>query len=195
MGTPLAATDPGPASSLDLDLDLDLGGSSSSMQATQAMPVAAGQAPLRMDVDLGGGKLPESAKAAATDLEFDLNELGDFDAATAAAPLPPDAQSLDFDLSSIDLDLPATDEPAAVSTVADQRGADTPARSAADQLADAIDALADDEGDPLQRQLELAEEFRQIGDVEGARDVLQELVLKAEGNLRAKAQAMLDELR
>ena len=195
MGTPLAATDPGPASSLDLDLDLDLGGSSSSMQATQAMPAAAAQAPLRMDVDLGGVKLPESAKAAATDLEFDLNELGDFDAATAAAPLPPDAQSLDFDLSSIDLDLPATDEPGAVSTVADQRGADTPARSAADQLADAIDALADDEGDPLQRQLELAEEFRQIGDVEGARDVLQELVLKAEGNLRAKAQAMLDELR
>ena len=197
MGTPVAAPDPGPASSLDLDLDLDLGGSSSSMQATQALPVSAAQAPLRMDVDLGAPKLPESAKAAAADLEFDLNELGDFDAATAAAPLPPDAQSLDFDLSSIDLDLPATDAPAPspTATVVDQHGLDAPGRSAADQLADAIDALADDEGDPLQRQLELAEEFRQIGDVEGARDVLQELVMKAEGNLRAKAQAMLDELR
>ena len=79
--------------------------------------------------------------------------------------------------------------------MADPQGLDVPGRSAADQLADAIDALADDEGDPLQRQLELAEEFRQIGDVEGARDVLQELVMKAEGNLRAKAQSMLDELR
>ncbi len=195
MGTP--ATDPGPASSLDLDLDLDLGGSSSSMEATQALPVSAAQAPLRMDVDLGAPKLPESAQAAAADLQFDLNELGDFDAATAAAPLPPDAHSLDFDLSSIDLDLPATDAPSptATATVADPLGLETSGRSAADQLADAIDALADDEGDPLQRQLELAEEFRQIGDVEGARDVLQELVMKAEGNLRAKAQAMLDELR
>ncbi len=197
MGAPAAAPDAGPASSLDLDLDLDLGGSSSSMQATQAVPVSAAQAPLRMDVDLGATKLPESAKAAAAELEFDLNELGDFDAATAAAPLPPDAQSLDFDLSSIDLDLPATEAPApaAVATVLDQQGSETAGRSAADQLADAIDALADDEGDPLQRQLELAEEFRQIGDVEGARDVLQELVLKAEGKLRAKAQSMLDELR
>ncbi|MGM9515749.1 FimV/HubP family polar landmark protein [Roseateles sp. DB2] len=193
LGTP--ATDPGPASSLDLDLDLDLGGSSSSMQATQALPVSAAQAPLRMDVDLGAPKLPESAQAAAADLEFDLNELGDFDAATAAAPLPPDAQSLDFDLSSIDLDLPATDAPAPTATVVDPHGLEASGRSAADQLADAIDALADDDGDPLQRQLELAEEFRQIGDVEGARDVLQELVMKAEGNLRAKAQAMLDELR
>ena len=193
MGTPVS--DPGPASSLDLDLDLDLGGSSSSMQATQALPVSAAQAPLRMDVDLGAPKLPESAQAAAADLQFDLNELGDFDAATAAAPLPPDAQSLDFDLSSIDLDLPATDAPAPTATVVDQHGLEASGRSAADQLADAIDALADDEGDPLQRQLELAEEFRQIGDAEGARDVLQELVMKAEGKLRAKAQAMLDELR
>ncbi len=196
-GAPAAVPEEGPASSLDLDLDLDLGGSSSSMQATQAVPVAAAQAPMRMDVDLGSTKLPESAKAAAAELEFDLNELGDFDAATAAAPLPPDAQSLDFDLSSIDLDLPATEAPApaAVATVLDQQGAEAAGRSAADQLADAIDALAEDDGDPLQRQLELAEEFRQIGDVEGARDVLQELVLKAEGKLRAKAQSMLDELR
>ena len=45
-----------------------------------------------------------------------------------------------------------------------------------DHLANAIDALGDDDGDPLVRQLELAEEFRQIGDTEGAREVLQELV-------------------
>ncbi|HLO93408.1 MAG TPA: FimV/HubP family polar landmark protein [Burkholderiaceae bacterium] len=195
MGTPMGAPDPGPASSLDLDLDLDLGGSSSSMDATQALPASGAQAPLHMDVDLGAPKLPESAKAAAADLQFDLNELGDFDAATAAAPLPPDTHSLDFDLSSIDLDLPTSEAPAPTATVSDAQSLEASGRSAADQLADAIDALADDEGDPLQRQLELAEEFRQIGDVEGARDVLQELVVKADGKLLAKAKAMLDELR
>jgi pilus assembly protein FimV len=48
--------------------------------------------------------------------------------------------------------------------------------------------------DPILRKLELAEEFRQIGDTEGARDLLQEVVAKAEGALKAKAQGMLDDL-
>ena len=47
------------------------------------------------------------------------------------------------------------------------------------------------EGDPLARKLELAEEFRQIGDVEGARDLLEEVVAKADGALKSKAQGML----
>ena len=64
-----------------------------------------------------------------------------------------------------------------------------------DDLASVIDALSQDGSDPLQRQLELAEEFRQIGDIEGARDVLQELLEKAEGPLRDKAQTMLQQLR
>jgi pilus assembly protein FimV len=64
-----------------------------------------------------------------------------------------------------------------------------------DRLADAIDALSDDDGDPLVRQLELAEEFRQIGDTEGAREVLQELVEQATGSIKTRALAMLEELR
>ena len=53
---------------------------------------------------------------------------------------------------------------------------------------------ADDGTDPLARKLELAEEFRQIGDMEGARDLLEEVVAKSSGALRSKAQAMLDAL-
>jgi pilus assembly protein FimV len=47
---------------------------------------------------------------------------------------------------------------------------------------------------PLARKLELAEEFRQIGDLEGARDLLEEVVSKADGPLKAKAQSMLEKL-
>jgi pilus assembly protein FimV len=50
------------------------------------------------------------------------------------------------------------------------------------------------DGDPLARKLELAEEFRQIGDLEGARDLLEEVIAKADGTLKSKAQAMLDGL-
>lgn len=52
----------------------------------------------------------------------------------------------------------------------------------------------DSETDALSRKLELAEEFRQIGDLEGARDLLEEVLAKADGALRAKAQGMLDAL-
>jgi pilus assembly protein FimV len=47
----------------------------------------------------------------------------------------------------------------------------------------------------MARKLELADEFREIGDVEGARDLLQEVAAKAEGTLKARAQAMLDDMR
>jgi len=45
--------------------------------------------------------------------------------------------------------------------------------------------------DPMARQLELADEFRRIGDVEGARDLLEEVIVKAEGALKRKALRML----
>jgi pilus assembly protein FimV len=51
------------------------------------------------------------------------------------------------------------------------------------------------DSDPLARKLELAEEFRHIGDHEGARALLEEVIAKADGALKAKAQGMLDKLR
>jgi pilus assembly protein FimV len=54
--------------------------------------------------------------------------------------------------------------------------------------------IDEDGTDPLARKIELAEEFRQIGDTEGARDLLQEVVERAEGALQAKARSMLEQL-
>lgn len=209
-----AAADAGPAGGLDLDLDLDMGSTAPAqasplaMEATQAMATTVEQAPLAMDFDLSSPP-PASAKSAAEtelgELSFDLDEL---DAPTA--PIPPDdaptANALDFDLSSIDLDLPqspdASAEAAIPAAAATPMEAELPAEfdsllqeQPSSPLSNAFDALDDEDGDPLQRQLELADEFRQIGDVEGARDVLQELLSKATGPIKEKAEAMLSELR
>ncbi|MBB5205560.1 pilus assembly protein FimV [Inhella inkyongensis] len=170
-GAPLTEApeaDAGPASLIDLDLDL--GGDSDSLERTQSMPSVPSALPeVSMDLDLD---LPAAAPAAAASdnsLEFNLDELGDFDAGTVA-------QSLDAPLT----------DPADASA----------AKVGGDSLIDAMQDLADDDGDPMQRQLELADEFRQIGDVEGARDVLQELIKQVgSGPLYDKAKAMLDELR
>ena len=52
----------------------------------------------------------------------------------------------------------------------------------------------DTRSDPLSRKLELAEEFQRIGDKDGARDLLREVLATASGSAKSKAQAMLDDL-
>ncbi|MCA6216138.1 LysM peptidoglycan-binding domain-containing protein [Ideonella sp. B7] len=118
-----------------------------------------------------------------------------------------DSKAMDFDFGDLSLDLGGA-APAAASdevTTASPPSLDlpdaapAPAQPAAGETeADFTDSIAfdleGDQSDPLQRKVELADEFRRIGDVEGARDLLEEVVSKAAEPLRSKAQAMLDEL-
>ena len=216
-GVAAAPRDSGPSSLMDLDLDLDLGSPPApapAMAATQALPSAASQAPMNMDLDLSTPP-PAPTAASARELEFDLGDLDDLGGSTPASAPAQDPSSLDFDLSSIDLDLP-TDAPASrdertlgkVDEIEDVTSIDLPDLDALpeakpvardtmslDDLGVDLDSIDPNDDEALQRQLELAEEFRQIGDTEGARDVLQELVGKADGPMRARAQQMLDQLR
>lgn len=122
-----------------------------------------------------------SGSNAGLDLDFPLDELP----GKAAEPEPLANAPLEFDLGSLSLDLDTPRQPTAAPVMDDQTlgGLDLPAVEGA---GDAVD--------PLVRKLELAEEFRQIGDTEGARDLLEEVVAKADGSLKAKAQGMLETL-
>lgn len=111
------------------------------------------------------------------------------DEKTVALPPRSTDDGLDFDLG--DLSQPPAPKPAAAAAEVDFGdfgiGADaSPPEPPPEAPADA---------DPLARKkIELAEEFRQIGDMEGARDLLEEVIAKAEGSLKAKARGMLDRL-
>jgi len=83
-------------------------------------------------------------------------------------------EPLPFDLSGISLDL---DQPVTV--------AEDPSTSP---------GRLDEGGDPLSRKLELAEEFQRIGDKDGARDLLREVLATASGATKSKAQGMLDRI-
>jgi pilus assembly protein FimV len=48
--------------------------------------------------------------------------------------------------------------------------------------------------DPLETKLELAQEFREIGDNDGARSLAQEVAAEATGALKARAQRMVADL-
>ncbi len=141
----------------------------------------------------------EEAHAADVDLDLDISVPGSLDelpahsmlrtqpmvpTGAAAQTAPP---AFEFDLPSLDLDGP-DDASAPATAHTPPRRADLDFRAAFDAQ-DGGDGGADEEG--LSRKLELAEEFRQIGDVDGARDLLQEVIAQSGGALKSKAQTML----
>lgn len=197
-------------SGVDLDLDLDFSlddepasaitevtndsFSQAEVEQTVKMPAAEAGSPLDMDFDL-----PDEAPAPAPEpvheeasamlensISMDDFSLDDHDHlprpdfnATAPMPVEPvvppapavdDSGMLEFDLGSLSLDLdgPTTEKP----TLAPES----------------------DNEDPLETKLALADEFVSIGDEDGARALIEEVVAEATGEMRAKAQRALANL-
>ena len=158
------------------DLDLDLG---EPVATTAPSPLEATQS-----------FAPPTARRPEDDsmsLDFPTSKSTPLRSEPPSAKLP---EPEPFDLSgiSLDLDLPPGDDEKTVPRLA---------KSNANPKFDDSDLPSlDDDGndDPLARKIELAEEFRQIGDKDGARDLLNEVVAKASGAVKSKAQSMLADL-
>ena len=99
--------------------------------------------------------------------------------APGAAKAPATDPSIDFDFGDLSLDLDK-------SSLAEEH--------AASVMPDLDMGGSHGESEPMARKIELADEFRRIGDHEGARELLEEVVSKADGPLKARAQTMLDAL-
>jgi len=179
-------------SSTDLPIDFDQDGPPT-VQPThapsRAQPVSHTEP---MDIGADTARQPHQP-AAAKDMPF---EVSDFDLETShveVPTLPPEpapmrapaaapaasTPSIDFDFGDLSLDLDKS----------------------APHVVEADDALPDLDMDsthgdtePMARKIELADEFRRIGDHEGARELLEEVVSKADGPLKSRAQTMLDAL-
>ena len=188
-----------PASSVDFDLDLDFSAPDEPLQATAIKPIAtqANEVPdfdgLDMDFDSDRTvaiNLPDAQELQALQETLDNSLSFNLDpmllsppvvskAAPAPAPAPvvaPDSGMLEFDMGSLslDLDAPITENP----TLAKATVAAAPAVI---------------EG-PLETKFALAEEFRALGDSDGARSLANEVVAQADGALKLKAQAFLNAL-
>lgn len=166
----MLVTPGGTESSVDFDLDLDFSvGDDTSVSASPQTPTPTAY-------------IPEPTVAVQAVPEPIFDGLGmDFitDAVVppaAIAPTPmPDSGMLEFDLGSLSLDLdgPVTQSPALAKAAAT--------------------APAPIEG-PLETKFALAEEFRALGDSDGARSLASEVVAQAQGALKTKAQAFLNAL-
>ncbi|WHZ12749.1 MAG: Translation initiation factor 2 [Burkholderiaceae bacterium] len=116
----------------------------------------------------------------------------DFSSTAPASIEPPSAASqtahhsgmLEFDLNAISLDLDQAAAKSAEPDAANHAPESTQRRAAADSGSH----------DPLLTKLELAEEFRTIGDADGARALAEEVIAEASGSLKARAQKLIAEL-
>ncbi|WP_312568155.1 FimV/HubP family polar landmark protein [Comamonas sp.] len=159
-------------SGLDLDLSgFDVPPATGNSQPIDAAPSAAEPEPAPaidagLDFDLSATDTP-TPQAPATATAAPTTPVAE----AAAAPEATPDSNLVFDLGSLDLDLGAPAAPAA--------------------LAQAVHNLSDD---PLSTKLDLAQEFNAIGDSEGARALIEEVLAEASGPLKERAQKMLSEL-
>jgi len=171
-------------SGVDLDIDLPVGDDAppSPAESTQTLSTSA---------SMGDGvtfELPEPEEPKTVPVKPPASAAFDdgqttISLPTQKAPPPAPNDGLDFDLASLpeptfDVSPPPAPRPTTGET----------------SILEPPEAAGEGGENPLARKLELAEEFRQIGDLEGARDLLEEVVAKADGALKAKAQGMLEKL-
>jgi pilus assembly protein FimV len=173
FGTSVTAVLEPQGADLGMDLDLDLGNpeAGSPTSPSPLEPLAAFTMP-----DVVSPKVASPHDA--MELDFSLPDIPEPIVAAAGSAVQPQA----FDLGDIsfDLDMPETLPGSPAGTAAPKSG-----------FGDVDLHRVDTDEDPLSRKLALAEEFRQIGDTDGARDLLQEVVAKATGAVKTRAESML----
>lgn len=114
------------------------------------------------------------------DFDFNLDSMLPAGSATTEDEPPKPASNNDDALASFDFDLSSLDEPAAAPVAEPTETVSTAGLDVSD--------------DPLSTKLDLARVYLDMGDKEGAREVLEELVKEAQGTLKAEAEALLDSL-
>lgn len=154
-------------------IDFDFG---STTEATQTLTTQALNPSAPAVEDPAASPLPDLSDGLTFSLDIDPTPAPDAPAPAPVAqekPAPSDASPIEFDLGSLTLDLDAS----------------TPAHPPAVT----VDGDGTDD-DPLATKLALAEEFNAIGDSDGARALVEEVIAEASGSLRTKAQRLLTTL-
>ena len=192
------------------DVDFDLGFTDSgSTTPTSAFdvtspnsdqPAGGGGMDFDLDLNTGGGASPATGTPGGGGLDFDLAL--DAPAAPAAAPAPAPAQSsgFDFDLSSLSLDSGDTTKPAPAADFSKTIVKQAPAAeksgmpSLADLSLDLDDVPAGGAGEgpsAVSTKLELAKAYIEIGDSEGAKEILTEVSREGSPAQQAEAKKIL----
>jgi pilus assembly protein FimV len=197
---------------LDLDLDFSLD------DAAPAEPFKPADAMSELDdlqsTDALTSADDKAAEPVSGSMNFDLDFPSEPAALQTSAVNPSTADEgkggSTFDDSEVLPDFSLDEAPGAESSVIAPVAASAAAPVASDMMAFDLDDIKLDTGgpssvsateggnlggeDPLETKLSLAEEFRAIGDLEGARSLAEEVLAEASGTLKTKASTFLSDL-
>ena len=189
-----------------IDLDQELFGEAApapdAAAAPEAVPAMEEADPLAALFDTPAGEAASAAEDQGGTLDFDLEAMLPPEEAPAAAEAPApagEANLLDFDFN-LDAQPPEEAKPAAESAGGlESLYEDMLAEAPPAEAPPAEEPAAQAEGmsvmdDPLSTKLDLAKVYLDMGDREGAREVLQDLVSEAKGPLKDEAKALLDKI-
>lgn len=197
-----AGADAGSAPSLDIDFDLELPASAkAAVEAAPDIDLSAGEqsldATLKLDVPPETVPAPAAnAAGSSIDFDFDLSLPGQ-EAAPASAPEPSRdvADTAQFDAGMLSLELPAAAPAAAVEPMMPSLETATPAPVASIAPSEPV-ALAPsaDDNPEAATKLELAAAYEEMGDRDGARELLEEVLTEGSAAQQAAARAKLEQL-
>ena len=206
---------------LDLDFSLDDHQPDDVVAATPAsMASKSNEVPVSDMGDLQStealtSKTADSAGPSSMSMDFDLDFPSEPDhlqtAAFEAPPAPAPAQDAPtFDMSEDGLDFGLDMDPPNQAAISAPTGSQTASADALEMMKFDLNDLnldldspaeeastsedASGQENPLETKLSLAEEFRAIGDFEGARSLAEEVLAEASGSLRTKAGTFLADL-
>jgi len=180
----------------DLSFDLGLDAPAAKVEAVEAAPVPDAMADIGMDFNLDLPSEPKPAAPAADPLA-DLSSM-DFSLPAASAPAAAPVEEAPLSAADFALDLPVEPAPAAAAAPAadfDLSGIDLDLGGAA-QVAEApkneeeMSALHME----MDTKLDLAVAYQEIGDKEGARELLDEVIRGGSDDQVARASAMRAQL-
>ncbi len=200
---------PAPTSELDLDLDFSLDDAPAAQTSAEVDSFTSNVVPssqevsppaLDMDFDFNLPETPvitshhstqDTSRANIQNLAFDATEVNELAYPTSASQ---DIASASY-ASVPTAPIPLTQTPAQEVKASDNGLLEFDLGSLSLDLGPTTEQTPDDEEDPLGTKLALATEFGSIGDLDGARNLIEEVIAEASGEMKAKAQQALSQLR
>ncbi len=177
FGDDSATAEPAPAASSDMgDLDFDLGDLDA---GEESAPSAADEVAESAELELDSADLSDAGTGGLDELDLgdlDFGDLGD------SSSEEPETEEVSLDLA--DLDTASSDDDFG-ELAADDAGSDETAADDGDVFGD---------GDEISTKLDLAQAYIEMGDGEGARSMLDEVVVQGNAQQKQQAEALLSRI-
>jgi len=181
------------------DVFAELEAATATTEEPEAPTAAEEEAALDLDMDMATESEAEE-KSDDNSLDFDVSSL-DFGKDSESSETQPEEsaadEALDMDFGGLEMEAPAETESAAAGDLEMETSAEDMSAELDDMLGNDIDELTSDafgEVDEVGTKLDLAKAYVDMGDSDGARSILDEVLEEGDDSQKAQAQELLAQI-